>query len=261
MRPMNTSTTDHQLPPLFDQYLTTLAVRVARALGDNLVGIYLHGSAVLGGFNPDRSDADVLVVVRHGLTGQDRDELSLQLNSRALPVPAATLEMSVVTLDSVRHPSAAPSYEMHINTLRGRFADGRGRADPDLLLHFPIVRQSGRLLGPGMPPEEVFPPLPRSLVLAAMATELEEALSSDEATPEYILLNACRNLAYLEEGHFYSKIDGGSWVLGHAPDIEPELVAAALRRQDGSDPDAVVDATATRETAERITAGLWAAAG
>lgn len=257
---MSTSTTDHRLPPPVEQYLTTLAVRVAEALGDNLVGTYLHGSAVLGGFNPDRSDVDVLVVVHHGLTGQDRDELAARLDPRALPVPAATLEMSVVTLDSARRPTAAPSYEMHVNTFRDRIADGRGRVDPDLLLHYPIVRQCGRLLGPGMSPEEVFAPLPRSLVLAAMATELEEASDSGEATPEYILLNACRNLAYLEEGRFYSKIGGGEWVVARAPDVDPHLVRAALRRQDGSDPDAVVDATAVRETAGRIAAGLRAAA-
>jgi streptomycin 3"-adenylyltransferase len=201
----------------------------------------------------------VLVVVHHSLSAQDRDELASQLNSHALPVPAATLEMSVVTLDSARHPSPAPSYEMHINTVQGRFADGRGRSDPDLLLHFPIVRQNGRLLGSGMPPEEVFAPLPRSLVLAAMATELEDALSSDEATPEYILLNACRNLAYLEEGCFSSKIGGGQWVLGHAPGIDPNLVSAALRRQDGSDPEAAVDTAAARETAQRVAVALRAA--
>jgi hypothetical protein len=258
---MSTSTTDHRLPPPLEQYLTTLAARLAGALGGNLVGAYLHGSAVLGGFNPDRSDADVLVVVHHRLSARDRHELAAQLNSRALPVPAATLEMSVVTLDSARHPTAAPPYEMHVNTLRGRFADGRGRSDPDLLLHFPIVRQSGRLLGPGTPPEEVFAPLPRSLVLAAMATELEDALSSDEAAPEYILLNACRNLAYLAEGHFSSKIDGGHWALGHAADIDPQLVAAALRRQDGSDPDAALDAPAARATAERVAGELRAAMG
>jgi Domain of unknown function (DUF4111) len=134
--------------------------------------------------------------------------------------------------------------------------DGRGRSDPDLLLHFPIVRQSGRLLGSGTPPEEVFAPLPRSLVLAAMATELDDALSSDEATPEYILLNACRNLAYLEEGRLCSKIGGGRWVLGHVPEIDPQLVTAALRRQDGSDPDAPLDAAAVRQAAQQVAGQL-----
>ena len=31
-------------------------------LGENLVGVYLHGSAVMGCFNPAKSDLDFIVV-------------------------------------------------------------------------------------------------------------------------------------------------------------------------------------------------------
>ena len=34
-------------------------------LGDNLVGIYLHGSLAMGGFTPDKSDIDLIVVVNN----------------------------------------------------------------------------------------------------------------------------------------------------------------------------------------------------
>lgn len=37
-------------------------------LGDNLVGIYLHGSLAMGCFNPDTSDIDLLLVVADKLT-------------------------------------------------------------------------------------------------------------------------------------------------------------------------------------------------
>ena len=33
-------------------------------LGYNLTGIYLHGSAVMGCFNPEKSDLDLIVVVK-----------------------------------------------------------------------------------------------------------------------------------------------------------------------------------------------------
>ena len=33
-------------------------------LGGNLVGLYLHGSLALGGFNPRRSDVDYIAVVQ-----------------------------------------------------------------------------------------------------------------------------------------------------------------------------------------------------
>lgn len=32
-------------------------------LGDNLIGIYLHGSAVMECFNPKKSDLDLIIVV------------------------------------------------------------------------------------------------------------------------------------------------------------------------------------------------------
>lgn len=34
-----------------------------RIIGDNLVGIYLHGSYVMGCFNPKKSDLDFIIVV------------------------------------------------------------------------------------------------------------------------------------------------------------------------------------------------------
>ena len=39
-------------------------------LGNNLVGVYLHGSAVMGCFNEKTSDIDLLVVIHHDMTKQ-----------------------------------------------------------------------------------------------------------------------------------------------------------------------------------------------
>ena len=36
-------------------------------LQDNLVGVYLHGSSVMGCFNPEKSDIDLIVVVERPL--------------------------------------------------------------------------------------------------------------------------------------------------------------------------------------------------
>ena len=37
-------------------------------LQDNLVGIYLHGSSVMGCFNPQKSDIDLIIVVDRPLS-------------------------------------------------------------------------------------------------------------------------------------------------------------------------------------------------
>ena len=46
-----------------DDLIEEFAKQSKRILQDNLVGVYLHGSAVMGCFNPDRSDIDLIVVV------------------------------------------------------------------------------------------------------------------------------------------------------------------------------------------------------
>jgi streptomycin 3"-adenylyltransferase len=52
-----------------EAYLAAL-VRVLRAqLGGGLAGAYLHGSAVLGGWHPERSDVDVLAVCAAPVAG------------------------------------------------------------------------------------------------------------------------------------------------------------------------------------------------
>jgi len=42
--------------------VNTLQTELHRLHGKNLLGIYLHGSLALGGFQPGRSDIDVIVV-------------------------------------------------------------------------------------------------------------------------------------------------------------------------------------------------------
>jgi len=56
----------------------------------SLVGVYIHGSAVLGDFMPGVSDLDVLVVVEDGLSEEDVASMAAVLaRDRALPASGA----------------------------------------------------------------------------------------------------------------------------------------------------------------------------
>ena len=44
--------------------LKSFVTQSQKILGDNLIGIYLHGSAVMGCYNEKKSDIDLLVVVK-----------------------------------------------------------------------------------------------------------------------------------------------------------------------------------------------------
>ena len=63
---------------------------------DNLVGIYLHGSAVMGCFNEKKSDIDLLIVVNKAITNEVKRkymDMVVELNTYA---PEKGIEMSIV---------------------------------------------------------------------------------------------------------------------------------------------------------------------
>ncbi|MDO4667672.1 MAG: nucleotidyltransferase domain-containing protein [Streptococcus sp.] len=53
---------------LLDRITTDFVENSHQILGENLVGIYLHGSVAMGCFNDKKSDIDLLVVVNNDIT-------------------------------------------------------------------------------------------------------------------------------------------------------------------------------------------------
>lgn len=56
--------------------------------------------------------------------------------------------------------------------------------------------------------------------------------------PVYFVLNACRVLAYLREGHIFSKDEGGEWGLDALSSEFHNVIEWALERYRGNDDDA-----------------------
>ena len=227
-----------------ERYGADVAAALAGVLGPDLTGVYLHGSAVLGGFDARRSDVDILVVSEGAMTAGQQAAAAEALSEERLPCPAAGLELSVVTLAAARHPVARPAFELHLTTEPEdrKVVDGHGHGgDPDLVLHFAVCRAAGRRLGPGRPADQVFAPVPGELVRAQLAAELRWAIGlrwaielrgGAELYPgEYAVLNACRAWRYAVDGTLVSKIDGGEWALSRVPGPDRELISTALARQ------------------------------
>ena len=116
-----------------------------------------------------------------------------------------------------------------------------------------VARQAGRLLGSGPSAQDCLGlPIPRPLVLAGMALELRQGADDERAAPEYLILHACRNLAYLRTGRLRSKVAGGRWVLADDHSLDQDVVVSALARQDGTDPDAALDKEAALSQARMV---------
>ncbi|WP_446665813.1 aminoglycoside adenylyltransferase domain-containing protein [Flexivirga sp. B27] len=197
----------------------------------DLVGIYVHGSATLGGMTP-RSDLDILVVAEPavGVSALGQALLGAASHPRAL-------ELSVVASAAAIQPKQPWPYLLHVNSAEQRVNTIGGAGDPDLIAHYAVTRQSGIALW-GPDPEAVFGPVHRAQLLRYLAGELEWGLR--HADQRYAVLNACRAVAYAETGRLLSKVDGADWwTRAHG---RSSLVDSARRaQQQGTDlgtPDA-----------------------
>jgi hypothetical protein len=213
-----------------DAYVEQVALQLRAILGNDLVAIYLHGSAAMGAFVPTRSDVDFLVVTSGQVSRDAKAALADTLS--ALACPGVGLELSVVTSESARTPSDAPAFELHLNTPGNRVVDGENcPGDPDLVAHFAMARARGvTILGP--PPTDLISSIDRSRLLRALAHDL--AWSMEQGIGVYAVLNACRALRFAREGMLCSKLEGGEWAIEQGV-ADADLVASALHRQRGAD--------------------------
>ena len=205
-------------------------------LRDNLVGVYLHGSAVMGCFNPAKSDIDLLVVVKEPLaakTKRDFMELVVECNKLA---PAKGIEMSILTRQACK-PFVYPTpFELHFSVMHlGWYRDApddyvakmQGK-DKDLAAHVTILRRRGKCLY-GFPVSEVFGDVPKEAYMDSIWNDIAEAGEDIAEDTMYLTLNLARVLAFWKEGIVLSKQEGGEWALQNLPEKFHPLLFDALR--------------------------------
>jgi streptomycin 3"-adenylyltransferase len=206
-------------------FTSALADALANAATDDLVGVYLHGSAVLGDWSAPASDVDVLVVVDDGVTPTTAERLAEVLGADR-ECPGAGLEASVVEAGAASQPTAPWPFVVHATTTH----NGRkvvwgtpGTGDADLILHYAVARSRG-WAAYGPEPRLVVGAVRDDVVASQFAEELRWAV--EHAGASYAILNACRALCFRATGTLCSKTEGGNWA--RARGIQPELVQGAL---------------------------------
>ena len=212
-----------------------LGEQLATVVGSPLVGVYLHGSAALGGFRPGASDLDVLVVVEGHLQSPECRDITRVVQESHRPTLGRGIETSVILGEVARSGGRRTDFEVHVTTDPNHAkvvygADHPG--DPDLILHMAVCRQSG-IAAVGRNPAAVFAEVGPGRVIGQLINELTWAIERDSEA--YAVLNACRALFYLENRKFCSKLDGGRWTrrqLGSSSLIERSLAVQQGRTND-----------------------------
>ena len=217
---------------LLDNFVT----RSKQILKDNLTGIYLHGSAVMDCFNPQKSDLDFIVVVNESLTDSIKKEYMDMLVELNACGPAKGIEMSIVT-KSVCNPFVYPTpFDLHfsiahLNWYKSNpddYIQKMKGTDKDLAAHFTIITNRGKCLY-GEPIEKVFSKVPEKDYFDSIWNDIADAVEDIPKNTMYLTLNLARVLAYKKDGLFLSKKEAGEWAIENLSEEYHPLIKAALK--------------------------------
>ncbi|MEO8073095.1 MAG: aminoglycoside adenylyltransferase domain-containing protein [Acidobacteriota bacterium] len=233
-----------KIPNSVNIVLKEIIERLQTYFGKELIGIYLHGSLAMGGFNEISSDIDILIITENKLSLENKKDLSQIILKLSEKAPANGFELSVVALKNLKNFVYPTPYEFHfsIDHLQ-RFKEGKvdftdGKTDPDLAAHFVITKERGVCLF-GQPIAEIFPDVPRKYYLDSVTKDVEwsyERISEGADNgklnvPVYGVLNFCRVIALINEGLITSKLEGGKWALKNLPEKYYLIIKEALKEK------------------------------
>ncbi|OFW73369.1 MAG: hypothetical protein A2Y55_12045 [Actinobacteria bacterium RBG_16_68_12] len=217
---------DRRDPVATETQIELLVKGVRDVLRGDLVGAYLHGSAVLGGFRPD-SDIDVIVVSRRRTTADEKRRLTDLLLSisgrRASLRPGRPIELDIVVESEIRPWRYPPRFDFHYSELlRERFESGKlepwtSTTNRDLASAVTMVLLGDKPLA-GPQPVKVFDPVPRSDYIDAI---LRDIGTVDEFLPwdtRNVVLTLPRIWSAVATEAVYSKESAASWALPRLPE-------------------------------------------
>ena len=223
-------------PPDVAALINALLVGVREALGDNFVGFYLGGSLALGGFDPETSDADILVVTERTLS--DAEYGTVFSLHEAIPADGNRygLPYDVAYIDGETVRRFAPG-QTHVKIGHGEPLHRAGHR-PNWVLERWTVRERGvTLLGPD--PKTLIDPIEPEELEQAAREELRERLQhwTDGSWPldemahrraqVFEVETVCRALCTIETGELPTKPQAVVWAQEALPKRWRTLLAWA----------------------------------
>lgn len=219
-------------------FVNDLASKLEAELGNNLVGIYLHGSLAMGCYYRPKSDIDLIVIVDDKLNANQRKSVAETIAKHAeLKPTTGNIESSIVLAETAKTIPVPVAFEVHYSTewhdkiLAGEVDYAKERTDIDLQSHFAYVVQRGVVLQ-GKPINEVFGEINWQTFMDGVVDDFNWIVTDEHIleTPFYGVLNICRVLQLFAENteQVHSKDEGGEWALQNLPEQHHPIIQQAL---------------------------------
>ena len=229
--------------------LNMLSGGIQEALENNLVGVYLRGSLVMGEFDPATSDLDFLTVTKHPVSDVEFAALNA-LHSRLGQLAnryGDQLEGPYIDRSAVRR---FQSGQQHPTIARGETLGWPEHRDNWVLERWTVRENGVTLLGPD--PKTLIDPISSDELRAAVRTRLSDWIdyANDPDDPgwrmpsgemTYAVETMCRALCSLATGELPSKKRAVAWALETVPEPWRSTVERSQiwRANNRVDPDIV----------------------
>jgi predicted nucleotidyltransferase len=213
-------------------YVSVLASKIGGVLGDDLVGLYLYGSAVSGGFDPGVSDIDLVAVTSSEVATLEIGSLDQMHGNFISRYPELRDRLEIVyigraTLGSFRTSPGSlavvsPGEPFHV----------RDEHVADWLQNWYLVRETGICVY-GADAATIIPPIAWTEFVAATVRYADELrsrsrLGASGGVLAYTILTMCRALLTVRTQTYGSKQQAAVWASQRMPDWA-WLIDAALQ--------------------------------
>jgi hypothetical protein len=232
--------------PHINALLAGLVTQLQSSLVDKLVGVYLYGSLVMGDFDEETSDIDLLVALTDDLTQADFDALDALHKQFAVNNPRweGRLEIAYLSLNALQTFKTQTSKIGIISPGEPFHIVEAGR---DWLVNWHIVREYGVVLV-GPPPAEIIAPTTKAEFVQIVREHVDswrEWITHMEHRPgqAYAILTMCRAYYTVTHGEQTTKLEAAAWAAEQLPEWALVINNAVKRRKAWRDQD--VDHAAT----------------
>lgn len=199
-------------------------VEVVEELFENqLIGIYLYGSAILGGLHIN-SDVDILVIINQALTETTRNELTKRLMFISGKIGCKNLkrplEVTVINQNDIVPWQFPPKCEfMYGEWLREQIETGdipQAYYDPDVAILLWQARNHSLSLK-GSEVIKVIKPIPMKDIQKAIRCSLPELIAGVKGDERNVLLTLARMWFTISTDEICSKDMAAEWVTPRLP--------------------------------------------
>lgn len=218
-----------------------------------VLGLYLYGSAVASGLQPD-SDVDLMLITRRSLTTDERSGLVTMLldlsgwrgHTEWFPDVAhrRPLELTSLVVSDVQSGQEPPRRDFQYGEwLRDEIVTGRlpqPEDDPDVVTLVAMARDAHRVLaGPDL--RDLLGPVSRGRLQRAILAVIPDVLAEIEGDERNTLLALARSLVTLQTGTIVAKHEAVDLVAPTLGAEDRELLQRARAGYVGETPDVWTD--------------------